>query len=91
MNAWIDSLPGPAVSQWIEKYGERAMEVHRTEDPHFALWLHYLDRVCRKTIIMSYQDLEDWDYWSAYEGGMSPKQAALDMMGDLGYGGHWYE
>ena len=35
-------------------------------------------------------DLEDWDYWMAYDAGMSPREAATDMLEDLGYDG-WGE
>jgi len=38
-----------------------------------------------RKVLVSYDDLEDWDYWSAYEGGQSPKEAALDMLTDAGW------
>lgn len=80
MNTWIAGLPADKVKQWIAKNGERAMDIHRTDDPHFALWLHYVDRAVRRRIHLSYMDLEDWDYWSAYDGGMSPAEAALEAL-----------
>ena len=84
-NPWIRSLPADKVEAWIEKNGQRACEEHWTEDPYFALWLHYVDRAVRRTVLISYRDLEDWDYWSAYDGGMSPKEAAYVMLEDAGY------
>lgn len=86
MNAWIEGLPADKVAAWVSKNGERAMDIHMTEDPHFALWLHYLDRACRRRVLMSYRDLEDWDYWAAYDGGMSPVEACVDMLEANGYG-----
>lgn len=85
MNDWIESLPADKVQAWIGKYGEPAMKAHHTDDPHFALWLHYLDRACRRRVLMSYRDLEDWDYWSAYDAGMSPVEACGDMLDANGY------
>lgn len=85
MNAWIKSLPADKVAAWISTNGDNACAVHMTEDPHFALWLHYLDRACRRRVLMSYRDLEDWDYWAAYDGGMSPVEACVDMLDANGY------
>lgn len=84
-NPWVLALPADKVEAWIEKNGERACADHWTEDPYFALWLHYLDRTVRRTVLISYRDLEDWDYWSAYDAGMSPVDAAYDMLEDAGY------
>lgn len=86
MNHWISTLPAPKVEQWIAKNGQRAMERHHTDDPHFALWLHYLDRATASRIGMSYQDLEDWDFWAAYDGDQHPTGAAINMLENLGYG-----
>jgi hypothetical protein len=92
MNAWIDNLPGPRLASVIEKNGDDLKKRHHTDDVHFAIWLEILDRSVRRHVMMSYDDLEDWDYWSAYDGGMSPKDAALAMLDDAGWGyqdGEW--
>lgn len=85
MNAWIDSLPGPRLAQVIEKSGDALKERYHTDDVMFAVWLHALNRAVQRRVILSFDDLEDWDYWSAYEGGMSPVDAALEMLDDNGY------
>lgn len=85
MSTWVDTLPADKVDEWIEKNGERAMKVHHTDDPRFAVWLHYLNRAVMRRVMVTYQDLEDWDYWSAYEAGMSPRDAAMDMLRDAGW------
>ena len=79
------ALLEPKVAKWIEVNGERATDEHMTTDPYFALWLHYVDRAVRSRIHLSYRDLEDWDYWSAYDAGSSPKDAALDMLESSDY------
>jgi len=86
-NPWVLALPAEKVEEWIEKNGERAMDEHMTTDPYFALWLHYVDRATRRRAWVSYRDLEDWDYWSAYDAGMSPVDAAIDMLDANGYEG----
>ena len=85
MNTWIESLPADKVEAWIAKNGERACADHMTDDPHFALWLHYVDRAVMRRVMIGYRDLEDWDYWSAYDAGMSPVDAAIEMLEDAGY------
>lgn len=85
MNAWVESLPQDKVQAWLTKHGDKACATHRTTDKHFALWLHYLDRACMRRIVMGYSNLEDWPYYDAYEGGLSPIEACTNMLEDLGY------
>lgn len=85
MNAWIDNLPGPKLQAVIEKDGDALMRRHHVTDPHFALWLHMVDRAVMRRVHLGYQDLEDWDYASAYEGDMAPRDAAIAMLEDNGY------
>ncbi len=80
MNAWISTLPADKVERWIAANGERAMEQHDTDDAYFALWLHYLNRAVMRRVLIGYRDLEDWDYWSAYDGDMNPVEAAELML-----------
>lgn len=85
MNAWIESLPADKVRRWIDANGERAMDRHDTGDVYFALWLHYVDRAVMRRVMIGYRDLEDWDYWSAYDGDMTPVQAAEAALEYNGY------
>lgn len=85
-NQWINGIPSLRLRDLIENHGPALMEKHRTSDPHFAIWLETLDRACRRRTFMSYMDLEDWDYWSAYAGDMTPFEAVADMLVDNGYG-----
>ena len=85
MSTWVDTLPADRVDEWIKKNGEAMKERHHTDDPRFALWLHYLDRAVMRRVMVSYQDFEDWDTWSAYEAGMSPGEAAEQMLEDAGW------
>lgn len=85
MNAWIDTLPGPALAAWVDKHGEAAMARHYTDDPMFALWLHYVDKAVMRRTHMSYRDMEDWGYRDAYDGDLTPAEAAVEMLEDNGY------
>lgn len=85
MNRWIETLAEDKLKAWIAKNGGGAMQAHMTEDPYFALWLEYLDRATARAIGLSYQDLEDWDYWAAYDADMTPSEAARQMLGDNGW------
>lgn len=85
MSTWVDTLPTDKVAEWLEKNGKVMMTRHHTSDPKFALWLHYLDRATMRRVMVSYQDLEDWDFWSAYDSGMSPAEAAEEMLEDAGW------
>jgi hypothetical protein len=85
MNAWIDNLPGPRLAKVVAEQGNALKERHHTDDVYFAIWLEILDRSVRRRVLVSYDDLEDWDYWSAYDAGMSPKDAALEMLEDAGW------
>lgn len=85
MNDWISSLPIEKVEAWLDKNGEAAMAEHRVKDKYFAMWLAVLDRHCYRRTYMSYRDLEDWMYYDAYDSGMSPKEACMDMLEYNGY------
>jgi hypothetical protein len=84
-NDWINNLPGPRLKQVIAEHGDALMARHHTDDVHFALWLETLDRAVQRRVLISYDDLEDWPYWDAYEAGMSPRDAALQMLADAGW------
>lgn len=84
-NPWIENLPGPRLAEVIDKSGDKLKERYHTDDVYFAVWLHTLNRAVQRRVMVSFDDLEDWDYWSAYEGGMSPKDAALEMLADAGW------
>ena len=86
-NQWVRNLPADKVAKWVEYKGEAAMARHHTSNPHFALWLHYLDRRVGAITGMTYRDLEDYDYWSMYEGDYTPAEAAEQMLEDYGYSG----
>ena len=84
-NKWIENLPGPRLATLVEEKGDALMARYHTDDVYFAVWLHALNRVVQSRVLLSYDDLEDWDYWSAYDGDMTPKEAALQMLDDAGY------
>ena len=84
-NPWIDSLPGPRLQEVIEKEGGALKSRYGTDDVYFALWLHALNRAVQRRVLISFDDLEDWDYWSAYDAGQSPKEAAIEMLIDNGW------
>lgn len=90
MNAWVRDLPTDKVAAWLEKNGERVMQRYHTSDPYFALWMFYVDKSVMAKVMLSLNDLEDWDYISAYEEDSTPREAATSMLEDLGYWG-WYE
>jgi hypothetical protein len=90
-NDWINNLPGPRLAAVVEKDGDRLKERHHTDDVYFAVWLHAVNRAVQRRIVMSYDDLEDWDYWSAYDAGMHPKDAAIEMLQDNGWDGGYDE
>lgn len=85
-NSWIENLPGPALKRWIDERGEAACERYHVTDPYFALWLHYVDKAVTRRAHVSFMDLEDWDYASAYESDYSPVDAAVEMLEDNGWG-----
>jgi hypothetical protein len=84
-NPWIDGLPGPRLKEVIAKSGDTLKERYHTDDVYFALWMHALNRAVQRRVLVSFDDLEDWDYWSAYDAGMSPKDAAIQMLIDNGW------
>ncbi len=82
---WVDTLPSAKVEGWVEKFGEMAMRIHGTDDARFALWLTYVDKAVARRVMVSYRDLEDWDYRSAYEADATPVDAAEEMLEELGW------
>jgi hypothetical protein len=69
----------------VTEHGDALKERYHTEDVFFALWLHALNRAVQRRVLVSFDDLEDWDYWSAYDAGQMPKDAALEMLADNGW------
>ena len=84
-NPWFDTLPGPRLEMMIEKYGDSLKERYHTDDVYFAMWLHALNRAVQRRVLVSFDDLEDWDYWSNYDAGMMPVDAAVQMLVDNGW------
>lgn len=84
-NPWIENLPGPRLEKVVEEQGDRLKERYHVDDVYFAIWLHALNRAVQRRVLVSFDDLEDWDYWSAYDGGMSPRDAAIEMLADNGW------
>lgn len=85
MNSWIARLPADKVAEWLAKNGDKAMARYYTTDPVFALWMYYVDRAVQRRIVVGCMDLEDWRYRDAYDDDMSPKEAAIELLEDLGY------
>lgn len=86
VNEWVAGLPAEALATWIERHGDQVKERYQVEDVHFALWLHYMDKAIARVLGLTHRDLEDYDYYSMYEGDYSPREAALQALEDLGYG-----
>jgi hypothetical protein len=84
-NPWIENLPGPRLAQVVEEKGDALKERYHTDDVYFAIWLHALNRAVQRRVLVSFDDLEDWDYWSSYDAGESPKDAALEMLAANGW------
>jgi hypothetical protein len=84
-NAWIENLPGLRLKKVVEEHGDALKERYHTDDVYFAVWLHTLNRAVQRRVMVSFDDLEDWDYWSAYDSDMSPKDAAIEMLTDAGW------
>ena len=85
MNAWINCQPGPKLAQVVEKHGEALKERYHTEDVFFAIWMHAVNRAIQRRVMLSYDDLEDWGYWDAYDGDMSPRDAAIEALENAGW------
>lgn len=85
-NPWIDGLPGPRLLQVIEERGDALKERYHTDDVHFAVWMHAMNKAVQRRVIISFDDLEDWGYADAYDEGMFPSDAALQMLRDNGWG-----
>lgn len=85
INPWFDTVPGPALQRVIEEKGEALKKRHHTDDVFFAVWLQAVDQAVARRVGLRYDDLEDWGYRDAYDGDMSPKEAAVEMLADNGY------
>jgi hypothetical protein len=85
MNPWIENLPGPKLQRVVDERGDALKERYHTDDVYFAIWLYALDRAVQRRVMVSFSDLEDWDYWTAYDAGQSPKEAAIEMLIDNGW------
>ena len=87
MNPWFETLHGPKLERVIAEKGDALKERHHVDDVYFAIWLQALNQAVQRRVMVHYDDLEDWDYWSAYDAGMFPRDAAIEMLTDNGWAG----
>lgn len=85
INPWVVSKLAKQNEGWLDKNREKLLARHDVTDPYFAVWLEMFDIIVRSRVHLSYRDLEDWDYWAAYSGETTPRDAAKDMFEDFGY------
>lgn len=53
--------------------------------PTFETWMIQVDRALVRRIGLESSDLPDWDYWTAWEDGLTPSQVVRDFMESEGY------
>ena len=51
-------------------------------DAKFAVWQAQVAKIIKTVTGLDIDDLPDWDYASAFEEGISPRQAALSVIED---------
>ncbi len=51
----------------------------------FTAWMREVNFIIENKTGLSYNDLPDWDYVSAFEDEISPKDAASEALEDAGY------
>jgi hypothetical protein len=90
-NPWINNLPGPRLKEMVAKHGDNLKKRYGTDDVYFAVWMHAVNRAVQRRVLVSFDDLEDWDYWSSYEAGQFPRDAAVQMLADNGWGDAYAE
>lgn len=86
-NSWVRDVVDKKGQEWVDKIAPTLLKRHNTKDIHFAMWMERVNSRVSGRTGMSYDDLEDWDYWSAYAGDTDPVEAAQDMLADIGYDG----
>jgi hypothetical protein len=69
----IDEL----IAQLREKQPEYLAE---HDDERFGAWMYLVDRRLVRRIGFTSSDLEDWTYRDAFDGGMSPAEAAEEAL-----------
>ena len=84
VNPWVGGKLARVNPNWLDEHRDELMAKHDTKDDHFAMWLEMVDIVVRTRTMMSYRDLEDWDFWSSYSSDVSPLDAVNDMFEELG-------
>lgn len=67
------------ISDWSERleyaYG----------DHEFAMWMVLVDRQLFRRIGLGHLDVEDWVWRDSYDEGLSPKEASISALTELGY------
>lgn len=84
VNPWVVEKLAKMKPSWLGLNAEKLVEKHHTDNVYFAVWLEMFDLLVRNKTHLSYQDLEDWDYWSSYDSGTTPRDAVNDMFEDMG-------
>ena len=86
MNTWMASKPSDKIAEAIAKMNAATDMVTRSvceyagDDEHFALWLNLANARVMRITSMTINDLPDYLWRDAYDEGMSPREAASDML-----------
>ena len=60
------------------------IETPRQTDP-FTLFMRRVDRILLFTVGLTHEDLADYDYRDYFDAGMSPRDAAREVLAEEGY------
>lgn len=51
----------------------------------YATWMLHVDQALTQIADLSHMDIFDWDWYEAYDLGLSPEKAAVTCLNDFGW------
>ena len=62
----------------------REFMIHENDDAEFDMFMQNVDKILTYTVGFGHQDLEDWNWYSAYEDQYTPQDAVDAFMEETG-------
>lgn len=80
----METIPAALATLDADKVRAAAAKIQGESDAYFTLWLRLVNRRVAGTIGLGIDDIEDMPYFDMYDDGLSPADAAQEVLAAVG-------